>query len=160
MPLITPPSLEFSDWADRALCTPGSIIHTPNPFVFFPCWGWFLFYFRYLYLTLLTPLVCSMYPIYHSLAPPYLCLLIFGLVMVFTSCTSISNNPAPSPLINTSHLLHVPPINHSYTLIFCFPLSPCLIKLFAFIYLFVYLFIYFYYYYLFIFVIYLSLLFF
>jgi len=97
MPLITPPSFEFSDWANRALCTPGSIIHNPNPFVFFPCWGWFWFYFRHLYLTLLTPLVCSMYPIYHSLAPPYLCLLIFGLVMVFTSCTSISDNPAPPP---------------------------------------------------------------
>jgi len=67
---------------------------------------------------------------------------------------------APPSLINTLHLLHVYPINHSYTLIFCFSLSPFLNKLFPFIYLFVYLFIYFYYYYLFIFVIYLSLIFF
>jgi len=50
---------------------------------------------------------------------------------------------APPPLINTPHLLHIPPTNHSHTPIFCFPLSSFLIKLFLFIYFFFFYFVFF-----------------
>jgi len=119
----------------------------------------------------------SMFIISFLRAPPFMttlhpCLVfcLLGFCCIFTSSrTSTITNPAPlhtlcipilnlfyillaapPPLINTPHLLHIPPTNHSHTPIFCFPLSSFLIKLFLFMYLFIYLFCFYYYFFIFI----------
>ena len=97
-------------------------------------------------------------PFMITLHPRRLVFCLLGFCCIFTSLrTSTITNSAPlhtlctilnlfyillatpPPLINTPHLLHIPSTNHSHTPIFCFPLSPFLIKLFLFIYLFFFL---------------------